>query len=184
MHGHRPRSRSCRSTVMPRSGRSARRSRPEPITRRRTPGRTCSSRAGRAVPRLAARHCRDELHVRRSNSSTAGQGRRRASVCRLCVRTQVHGSAVTSAVVPMGVLSARRAKAHNIIGEVFAPQLVSPQSRHYANRILWRSGRAGSADLLISSSLNGTALRVERPVQGDVTPGHSTSPGQTAGPSH
>jgi hypothetical protein len=51
--------------------------------------------------------------------------------------------------------------------------LVSPPSRHYANKILWRSKQTGSADLLISASLNGSALRVERRVEGDLTPGTS-----------
>jgi hypothetical protein len=62
---------------------------------------------------------------------------------------------------------------HNITGEVFAPRLVSPPSRRYANKILWSSRQTGPADLLISASLNGTALQVERRVEGDLTPGPS-----------
>jgi hypothetical protein len=62
---------------------------------------------------------------------------------------------------------------HKIIGEVFAPRLVSPPSRHYENKILWTSGQTGSADLLISASLNGATLSVERRVEGDLTPGPS-----------
>ena len=63
---------------------------------------------------------------------------------------------------------------HNIIGAVFAPRLVSPPSRQYTNKILWTSERTGgSADLLISASLNGSTLHVERRVEGNMTPGSS-----------
>jgi hypothetical protein len=62
---------------------------------------------------------------------------------------------------------------HNIIGAVFAPRLVSPPSPGYANKILWSSWQqTGSADLLISASLNGFALRARRTVDA-VTSGPS-----------
>ena len=62
---------------------------------------------------------------------------------------------------------------HNIIGAVFAPRLVSPPSQRYANKILWSSEQTGSADLLISASLNGSTLRVDRRVEGNAAPGSS-----------
>jgi hypothetical protein len=63
---------------------------------------------------------------------------------------------------------------HNIIGEVFAPRLVSPPSRQYANKILWTSEQTGgSADLLITASLNGSSLHAERRVEGNMAPGSS-----------
>jgi hypothetical protein len=62
---------------------------------------------------------------------------------------------------------------NEIFGGVFAPRLVSPPSRHYTNKILWTSSQAGSADLLIFASLNGSTLHVVRRVDGVGTPGSS-----------
>jgi hypothetical protein len=61
----------------------------------------------------------------------------------------------------------------DIVGEVFAPRLMSPPSREYSNKILWTSDQQGSADLLLSASLNGTDLSVQRRVEGHLTPGSS-----------
>jgi hypothetical protein len=59
------------------------------------------------------------------------------------------------------------------VGGVFAPRLVSPPAGQYANKILWTARQRGSADLLISATLNGTDRRVHRRVEGDRTPGSS-----------
>lgn len=73
-------------------------------------------------------------------------------------------------VQPRVVVGAR----HRIVGEVFGWPLVAPPASDHNNKILWRSrhaGAAGRADLRISASLNGSALRVQRRVDGDPTPG-------------
>ena len=90
--------------------------------------------------------------------------------------TPERGRATTSISLPCphGTQGRLIGMKHNIIGAVFAPRLVSPPSRQYANKILWTSEQTeGSADLLISASLNGSTLHVERRVEGNMTPGSS-----------
>ena len=71
---------------------------------------------------------------------------------------------------PRVVVGAR----HKIVGDVFGWPLVAPPARDHSNKILWRSRHAeaaGRADLHISASLNGSVLRIQRRVEGDLTPG-------------
>jgi hypothetical protein len=68
---------------------------------------------------------------------------------------------------------------HNVVGASFGwPEpLTSPPLRDRRNKILWMLSRpartASTADLLISASLNGSDLHVQRRVEGQVTPGSS-----------
>ena len=59
---------------------------------------------------------------------------------------------------------------HSIVGAVFGRPLMAPPAGDHANKILWVAKRAGAADLVVSASLNGTDLRVQRRVEGGPGP--------------
>jgi hypothetical protein len=67
---------------------------------------------------------------------------------------------------PRGVQRWVHGEEHNIDAEVFVPPLTAPPPRDHRNKILWRATQFGPGDLLISASLNGTDLMVQRRVQG------------------
>ncbi len=57
-----------------------------------------------------------------------------------------------------------------ITGEVFGRPLLVPPPRDHNNKILWRASQRGPGDLVISASLNGSDLRVQRLVEGGPGP--------------
>jgi hypothetical protein len=48
--------------------------------------------------------------------------------------------------------------------------MMSPPARDHTNKILWIATQAGPGDLVISASLNGYDLRVQRRVEGGPGP--------------
>ena len=59
---------------------------------------------------------------------------------------------------------------HKIEGAVFGRPLVSPPARDRSNKILWVAKHPGRDDLMVSASLNGTDLQVQRRVEGGPGP--------------
>ncbi len=59
---------------------------------------------------------------------------------------------------------------HKIEGAVFGRPLVSPPARDHTNKILWVAKQPGRDDLMVSASLNGTDLQVQRRVEGGPGP--------------
>ncbi len=53
---------------------------------------------------------------------------------------------------------------------MFGRPLLVPPAKDHTNKILWVDRKAGAADLLISASLNGSDLRVQRRVAGGPGP--------------
>ena len=59
---------------------------------------------------------------------------------------------------------------HKIEGTLAGRPLMSPPARDHNNKILWAAKQAGRDDLMVSASLNGTDLQVQRRVDGGPGP--------------